>query len=102
MDTISNELIINDSYYKEFDYSYILNILREPSLYNCEDKQAIRIIRYSGDQYWSDRIEIQDKGVVHVFSCTGLEEGRPLTYLFGKSFSRAEKYEKAQKKKAPF
>jgi hypothetical protein len=97
MDTIRDDLITDSNYFEELEYSYILNILKEPSLYDCEDKQAIRIISYYGDQYWSDRIEIQDKGVEHVSSCAGFEEGKSLTYLYSRSRLRSKKNEKKLK-----
>jgi hypothetical protein len=96
IDTLGGELASNNNHY-EIEYSYILQILKEPSLYNCENKQAIRIIGYSGNQIFCNRVEIQDNGVLHVFSCAGFGNGRPLTYSFGRSSLRSKRSEKKLK-----
>jgi hypothetical protein len=92
-DTIGTTKLSEYNFVDELYYSYILRILNEPSLYNCNNKQAIRIIRNYGGLLMSDRIEINDEGVEHVRSFVSFNGPGAFNEITTKRTQKSRKHE---------
>ena len=91
-DTIGTELLFECGFVNELYYSYILRILNEPSIYYCNNKQAIRILRNHGGLLVSDRIEINDKGVEHVRSIVSFNGPGAFNEVIKKRTQKSKKH----------